>query len=215
MTINNKTLSEENSKNDVLANTYKLLSMTLMFSAFTGYISVYMGIGHINPLISIPVSLGLLFLIEKFKNSSYGILLTFVFTGFDGIIIGPTLNSLVSNGMGDAVITSLIGTAVIFFSLSAYILHTKKDMSFMIGGLVTLAVISLALIITSIFITSTLLNLVVSGAVMLMSVGFILYTTSEIVNNKDVNYIDATIELYLSIYNMFLSLILMQSSLDD
>ncbi|MDX1608890.1 MAG: Bax inhibitor-1/YccA family protein [Halofilum sp. (in: g-proteobacteria)] len=195
--------------NKVIRNTYMLLSMTLLFSALTAGASMMLNVGMGAYWLSFLGGMALLFVIPRFANSAAGIGLVFAFTGLLGFGVGPIIGAYVaafSNG-AELVMTALGGTGVIFLGLSAYALTTKKDFSFMGGFLmVGILVAFLAGIGAAIFGLSTL-SLVVSAMFVLLMSGMILYQTSAIIHGGETNYVLATISLYVSIYNLFLSLL--------
>jgi len=124
------------STNKVLRNTYLLLGMTLLFSAVTASISMAMGLSHGVGLILALVGFGLLFVVNKMADTSKGLLAIFAFTGVMGASIGPMLNYYLSMPNGPATVAqALAGTAIVFFTLSAYAVTTKKDFSYMGGFL--------------------------------------------------------------------------------
>ena len=107
---------------------------------------------------------------------------------------------------------ALGGTAIVFFALSGYVLTTKKDFSFMrsflVAGLVVVLVAMLGSIVASMFgVDVSMLSLGLSAAIVLLMSGFILFDTSRIVHGGETNYVMATVGLYLSIYNLFVSLL--------
>src|SRR5476649_1353107 len=123
--------------NKVLRNTYLLLGLTFIFSAFTAYASFAMAVRSINPLIFIVGAYGLMFLTNALRNSPWGILSVFAFTGFMGFALGPILNAYIShysNGP-QLIATALGGTGMIFFALSGYALTSRKDFSYLGGFL--------------------------------------------------------------------------------
>ena len=195
--------------NKVIRNTYMLLSMTLLFSALTAGLSMLMNVGMGAYWLSFLGGMALLFVIPRFANSTAGIGLVFAFTGLLGFGLGPILGAYLTafaNG-AELVMTALGGTGIIFIGLSAYALTTKKDFSFLGGFLfVGVLVAFLAGIGAAIFGLSTL-SLVVSAMFVLLMSGMILYQTSAIVHGGETNYVLATITLYVSIYNLFLSLL--------
>jgi modulator of FtsH protease len=195
--------------NKVLRNTYMLLGMTLGFSAFVAYISASMGLKHPGFLITIVGFYGLLFLVHKTANSSAGLLSVFALTGFMGYTLGPILGMVSAIGpQGDQIIMmALGGTALIFFTLSAYVLTTKKDMSFLGGMMMALFVVLIVGVIANLFMQMPALGLAISSLFILFSAGAILMQTSAIINGGERNYVLATVTLYVSIYNIFLSLI--------
>jgi modulator of FtsH protease len=199
--------------NRVLRNTYLLLSATLVFSAMTAGIAIVTRMPHPGLLISLGGMFGLLFLTQKFRNSSMGLVFVFAFTGFMGLLLGPMLNfylESVPNG-GELVMTSLGTTGLIFFGLSAYVLKTGKDFSFMRGFLTVGLFGILAVIIIGFFINISAFQMVISSAVVLLMSGFILYDTSRIIHGGETNYISATVGLYLNIYNIFVHLLMLFS----
>lgn len=195
--------------NKVLRNTYLLLSVTFLFSAFTAYMSYAIGARPMNPLMMIIGVYGLMFLTHSLKNSAWGILSVFAFTGFLGYTLGPILNMYIahySNGH-QLIATALGGTGVIFFGLSGYALTTRKDFSYM-GGFLFVAVMAAFLaMIANIFFQVPAINLAISAAFVLISSGLILFQTSEIIHGGETNYISATVSLFVSIYNLFISLL--------
>lgn len=195
--------------NKVLRNTYLLLGMTFLFSALTAYLSFASGAKPMNPLLMIVGIYGLMFLTQALRNSVWGLVSVFAFTGFLGYSLGPVLSYYIahfSNGP-QLVATALGGTGIIFFALSGYALTTKKDFSFLGGFLVVGMMVALLAMIAGIFFTIPGLQLAISAAFMLISSGLILLQTSEIIHNGETNYIFATVGLFVSIYNLFVSLL--------
>ncbi len=201
--------------NKVLRNTYALLSMTLLWSAVIAGISMAMNLPRPGLIITLVGFYGLLFLTEKNRNSSLGVVFTFLFTGFLGYTLGPILNMYISHGMGDVVVTALGGTALTFMAASAYALTTKRDLSFLNGMLLAGFVVLLVGMIANIFLQMPMLYLAMSGLFVLFSTGAILLTTQQIVRGGENNYISATITLYVSIYNLFLSLLSILGVMND
>ncbi len=208
------------STNKVLRNTYMLLSMTLLFSAAMTGVAIAMDAPYMGwiPLI---VAFGLLFAISKFKNSGWGILLVFAFTGILGFSLGPIINYYMQSAAGAQVIMTAAGlTGLIFFSLSGYTLISKKDFSFMAGFLMTgmwvvIGCILLMLVGGLFGWHISGLHLAVSAAIVILMSGFILYDTSNIIHGGETNYIMATVSLYLSIYNLFTALLHLLGAMGD
>lgn len=197
------------STNKVLKNTYMLLSMTLLFSAATAGIAMYLNLPHPGMIISMVGYFGLLFLTSKFKNSSLGILCVFALTGFMGLTLGPIINMYVNqfaNG-SELVMTALGGTGVIFLGLSGYALTTRKDFSFLGGFLMVGILVAFLAGIGAIIFSIPALSLAVSAMFILLMSAMILYETSSIIHGGETNYIMATVSLYISIYNLFMSLL--------
>ncbi|KAA3633142.1 MAG: BAX inhibitor (BI)-1/YccA family protein [Proteobacteria bacterium] len=195
--------------NKVLKNTYLLLSATLLFSGLTAGLSMALNWPHPGMILTLVGYFGLLFLTTKFRNSALGILFVFALTGFMGLTLGPIISSYVgafSNGH-QLVMTALGGTGVIFLGLSGYALTSRKDFSFMGGILMAGILVAFLAGIGAAVFQIPALSLAVSAMFILLMSGMILWQTSEIVNGGETNYIMATVTLYVSIYNLFLSLL--------
>ena len=197
--------------NKVLKNTYLLLSATLIFSAVMAAVSVAINMPHPGLLISLGGMFGLLYLTHKFKNSAMGLVFVFAFTGFLGLLLGPMLNvylESVPNG-GQLILTALGATGLIFLSLSAYVLTTGKDMSFM-GGFLMIGLFGLVgVVILGLFVNLSAFQMAISAGFVLLMSGFILFDTSRIIHGGETNYVTATIGLYLNIYIMFQHLLML------
>jgi modulator of FtsH protease len=194
--------------NSVIRNTYMLLSMTLLFSAFTAWLAMLTNATPMG-LMVLPIYIGLLFLTQTLRNSVWGIASIFAFTGFMGYTLGPILNFVIqgfSNGT-QMIMASLGLTGLIFFALSGYALTTRKDFSYLGGFLFVAATIGMMASIVGLFFPVPLLYLGVSSAFVLIASGMILFQTSQLINGGERNYIMATIALYVSIYNLFISLL--------
>ena len=198
--------------NKVLQNTYMLLGLTLMFSCVTATLATVgilpMPSGGMGILFFFVGAYGLMFLTHALSNSIWGIASVFAFTGFMGWMLGPLLSVALSFSNGPELIATALGsTGLAFFGLSAYILTTKKDMSFLRGFLVTGMIIMLVAILANLFFQSPVMALVISSCVAMLSCGLIMWQTSEIVNGGETNYIIATVGLYVQLYNLFTSLL--------
>ncbi|MGY6275844.1 Bax inhibitor-1/YccA family protein [Methylomonas sp. MgM2] len=195
--------------NKVLKNTYLLLSMTLLFSAAMAAVAMTLNLPHPGLIITLLGYFGLLFLTTKFSNSAWGIVFVFGLTGFMGMTLGPILNMYIqafSNGH-ELILTALGGTGVIFLGLSAYALTTRKDFSFMAGFLMVGVLVAFFAGLAAIVFSVPALTLAVSAMFILLMSGMILYQTSEIIHGGETNYILATVSLYVSLYNLFTSLL--------
>ncbi|GHT80356.1 hypothetical protein AGMMS49543_00390 [Betaproteobacteria bacterium] len=194
--------------NKLIRNTYTLLALTLAFSALTAGLSMSLNLPYFGPLITIGGYFALLFLTVKFRNSSAGVFLVFALTGFMGLTLGPILSMYLALPNGGALVMQAMGgTAVIFFALSAYVFKSKKDFSFIGGFLFAGMIVLLIAMLVAIFFPMPALSLAVSAGFMLLASGLILYETSNIIHGGETNYIMATVSLYVSIYNLFVSLL--------
>jgi len=195
--------------NKVLRNTYLLLSMTLLFSALMAFVSTTVNVGHGVSLMCSFGALAMIWLVlPRTANSTAGIGVVFAITGLLGFGLGPVLNMYLSLSNGAELIgTSLGGTGFIFLALSAYVLTTKKDFSFVGGFLMVGLIIVVLASLANIFLSIPALSLALSGAIIMLMSGLILFDTSRIINGGETNYLMATVSLYLSLYNIFVSLL--------
>ena len=157
--------------NKVLRNTYLLLGMTFLFSALMAYISFAIKAPPVHPLFFIVGTYGLMFLTHALRNSPFGILSVFAFTGFMGFAIGPILNAYItsfSNGP-QLIGTALGGTGLIFLSLSGYALSTQKDFSYLNGFLFVAVMVALLGMIAGVFFQIPALQLMISAVFVLIS----------------------------------------------
>ncbi len=193
--------------NKVLRNTYSLLAMTLAFAAVVAGAAMALNLPHPGLIITLVGFYGMLFLVHKTANSSMGLLSVFAFTGFLGYTLGPILNMVIGAGGGEIVMMALGGTALTFFGVSAYALTTKRDMTFLNGMMVAGFWVLIVAVVANIFLQLPALSLAISAMFILFSAGAILMQTQAIVKGGETNYIMATVTLFVSIYNIFLSLI--------
>ena len=199
----------------VLRNTYFLLSLTLLFSALIAGIAMHLNAPYPGFILTLVGIFGLMFLTMRLKNSAWGIVSVFAFTGFFGYTMGPFLSAFIhtyANG-AQLIMSALGGTGIIFFALSAYVLITRKNFNFL-GGFLTIGlIVAIVAIVANIFLKIPGLQLAVSAALVIISSGFILFDTSRIINNGETNYIMATISLYINIVMLFQNLLMLLGAL--
>lgn len=194
--------------NKLLRNTYALLALTLGFSAVTAGVSMALNLPHPGILLTLVGFFGLLFLTTKLRNSVWGLASVFALTGFMGFTLGPIISAYLSLPNGSQIVMQAMGgTGIIFLALSAYVIKTEKDFSFMGGFLFVGILVAFLAGLTAIFFSMPGLSLAVSAMFVLLMSGLILYQTSEIVRGGETNYIMATVTLFVSIYNLFTSLL--------
>ncbi len=194
--------------NKLLRNTYALLALTLGFSAVTAGMSMAFNLPHPGIIITLIGYFGLLFLTAKLRNSVWGIASVFALTGFMGFTLGPIISAYLSLPNGSQIVMQALGgTGIIFLALSAYAIKSEKDFSFMGGFLFVGILVAFLAGLAAIFFQMPSLSLAVSAMFVLLMSGLILYQTSEIIHGGETNYIMATVTLYVSIYNLFTSLL--------
>ena len=192
----------------VLRNTYMLLSMTLLFSALTAGLTVAYAVPGPGSILTLVGYFGLLFATTKLRNSAWGILSVFALTGFMGYSLGPILSHYLHLPGGATIVMTAMGmTGLIFLGLSAYVLVSKRDFSFMGGFLMAGMIVVLVASLGAIFFQIPALSLTISAVIVLLMSGMILFETSNIINGGETNYIMATVNLYVTLFNLFVSLL--------
>ena len=194
--------------NSVLRNTFILLGFSLLTTAASTYFSIALRLPMIQPLLFLMGIMAFSFAINAYKESYVGLVLMLLYSAFLGYVLSHTVLFLLQTPFGYKVLLdSLAGTSVIFFALASYVLITKENFSYMKGMIIVLAIIPISLVVISLFTQSAILQLAISGFFILFSSSVILYQISELVHGGERNYIVAALSIYVSIYNIFLSLI--------
>lgn len=198
----------------VLRNTYMLLALTMLFSAAMTGVSMAMGAPYSMGLVTSLIALALLwFVMPRTANSSAGIITVFAITGLLGFGLGPVITHYLSFTNGSQIVMLALGiTGVAFAGLSGYALVSRRDFSFMrsflmVGVLIAFVAGIVSLVAAMVGYPMPALALTVSAMFAFLMVGMILWQTGEIVNGGETNYVLATIGLYVSIYNLFTSLL--------
>lgn len=202
--VQSTALSAEASK--VLRNTYALLGLTVLFSTFTALVSMAVNAPYLGLWSLLPFFL-FLWLTEKNKNSAMGLVWVFALTGWLGFTIAPIISHYLATSGAEPVLTALGGTALIFFACSAYVLTTRKDLTFMTGFLMTGVLVAFVAAIANWFLQIQGLALAISCMFLVVSSGLIMWQTSGIIHGGERNYISATVTLFVMIYNVFSSLL--------
>ena len=195
--------------NSVLRNTYMLLSMTLLFSAAVAGTAMALNAPHPGIIITLVGYFGLLFAVEKTKDSAMGLVSVFALTGFMGYTIGPIINMYLtqfSNG-GEIVMMALGGTGAIFLGMSGYALASGRRFNQWAGMLFVGILVAFVMGLIAVIFSIPALSMAVSALFVLLMAGLIVYQTGEIVHGGETNYISATVTLFVTIYNLFLSLL--------
>lgn len=192
----------------VLRNTYMLLGMTLAFSALMAGVSMAMGAPYLGPIVTLVGFFGLVFAVHKTAESSLGLLFTFLLTGFMGFTLGPILNAYLSLANGPGLVVSALGTtAAAFVGLSAFAVVTRKDFSFLSGFLVVGFFVLMGAVVLGLFFDLSAFSVAISCGFVLFASAAILWQTSAIIHGGETNYVRATVSLFVSFYNLFISLL--------
>lgn len=202
--------------NKVLRNTYLLLALTLLFSAASAGTAIALQLPYLGPWITLGGYFLLLFLTARLRNSAAGLVCVFALTGFMGATLGPVLGFYLSMPNGpQLVMNALAITGVTFIGLSAYAVSSRRDFSFMGGFLVAGVLVAFLCGLAALFFDLPTLSLAVSAMFVMLMVGVILFQTSNIIHGGETNYIMATVTLYVSIYNLFTSLLHLLGFMSD
>ena len=198
----------------VLRNTYLLLATSLVPTAIGAAIGYNLDFSFMrsSPIVSSIAVLGIFYLwifaIEQNRNSTLGVGLLLGFTLFLGLLLGPLFQSILmlSNG-AQLVMLAAGGTAAAFFGLAGVASVAKRDFSGL-GSFLTIGFfVIMAAVLVSIFVQIPMLQLMLLGAFILFSCVAILWQVNQIVRGGETSYVSATLTLYVSIYNLFSSLL--------
>lgn len=202
-------------QNKVLRNTYLLLALSLIptvIGAAIGTNFINFSFMRSSPIMSVIIMMavfyGWIFMIEKNRDSALGVGLLLGFTAFMGLLLAPLLQTILSlrNG-GQLVMMAAGGTSAVFFVLAGIASTTKRDFSFLNKFLMVGFVVIMLAVVAQIFLQSPLMQLVLCGAFIIFSSAVILFQINAIVRGGETNYVSATLSLYVSIYNIFTSLL--------
>ena len=205
------------SANKVLKNTYLLLAATLGFSALTATLSIAVGAPGWAYMAAVIVSMLLgIFVLPRTANSASGIGVIFAITGLLGFGLGAILTQYLALPQGPHIVgTAFGGTALIFLGLSGYALTSKRDFSFMGGFLFAGMMVLVVAMLANLFLNMPALSLAISAGIILVMSGFILFDTGRIARGEETNYIMATYSIYLSMFNIFISLLQILGIMSD
>ncbi|HHJ20398.1 MAG TPA: Bax inhibitor-1/YccA family protein [Gammaproteobacteria bacterium] len=204
----NQSIQQTLATNKLIKNTYTLLALTLLFSAATASLAVAINMPHLGMLVTLGGFFGLMFAVNKTQESAWGLFWVFMLTGFMGLTLGPLVSHYLSLPNGSrTVAVAMGGTGAIFLGLSGYALTTRKDFSFMGGFIMAGVLVAFLAGIGAAIFQIPALSLGVSAMFILLMSGMILWETSNMVHGGETNYISATVSLYVSIYNLFVSLL--------
>lgn len=204
--------SELSSESRVLRDTYRLLSYMLMSGAVAAFVSAMLSFPPINFFIVLAGFYGLIFMVNKSRNSPMAIVYAFALSFFMGIVLGPMIGSVlaIENGAG-LIANAFFLTAISFFALSVYASNAKRDLSFLAGFLLVGFVVLMGAVVVSLFTSIPGMSMAILVGFILSSSATILFQTNAIVRGGEDNYVMAVVSLYISIYNLFTSLLSLMS----
>jgi modulator of FtsH protease len=200
-------------RNRVLRNTYWLLALSMVPTVLGAWIGVSTGItstmgAGMSAIVFLGGAFGFMYAIEKTKNSAAGVPVLLGFTFFMGLMLSRLIGTVLgmNNGAG-LIMTAFTGTGVIFLGMASLSSIIKRDLSsmgkFLFIGMIMLIVAALA----NIFIQSSALMITISVIAIGIFSAFILYDLKRVKDGEETNYISATLGVYLSLYNVFQSLL--------
>ncbi len=202
-------------RNRVLRNTYWLLALSLVPTVLGAWIGVSTGVMlSLSPGISLvlflAVAFGLMFGIEKTKNSSMGVVLLLAFTFFMGLMLSRLLAFVLgfSNG-GQLVMLAFGGTALTFLGMATLATSIKRDVAGLGKWLMVGAIMLLVAMLANFFLQSSALMITLSVIAVGLFSAFMLYDIKRVVDGGETNYISATLAIYLDIYNVFQNLLML------
>ena len=199
----------------VLRNTYWLLALSMLptiAGALAGmqlnFIALFKAAPIMTPLLMFGVMIGSLFVVTRLRDSAWGVLALFGFTFIAGLMLAPILSVALGFRNGGQLVGLAGGmTAAIFFAMAAIATVSKRDFSFLgkflFIGLVLLIVASLA----NLFLHVPAFSVTISAIAVLLFSAYLLHDVSRIVRGGETNYITATLNLFLDVYNIFISLL--------
>lgn len=202
-------------RNRVLRNTYWLLALSLVPTVLGAWIGVSTGIMNtlgsgLSAIIFLAGAFGFMFAIEKTKNSSTGVAMLLGFTFFMGLMLARLLSIILGFSNGPSLImTAFGGTAGVFFVMATLATVIKRDLSGMGKFLMVGAVMLLAAGLINIFLQSTAMMLTLSVIAIGLFSAFMLYDIKRVIDGGETNYITATLAIYLDLYNVFQSLLML------
>jgi len=203
------------SQNRVLRNTYWLLSLSMLptiAGAYAGmqlnFLKLFAAAPVMAPLLMFGVMIGALFAVTALRNSAWGVPALFGFTFIAGLMLAPILSVAAGFRNGGQLVALAGGmTAAIFLAMATIATVTKRDFSFLgkflFIGLVLLIVASLA----NLFLHVPAFSVTISAIAVLLFSAYLLHDVSKIVRGGETNYITATLNLFLDVYNIFISLL--------
>lgn len=194
--------------NKVLRNAYILLGMSLAVAAVTAFAAVSSNAQPVHWIIMLAVFMGGPFLIARVSRTAASLPAVLVYTAVTGWFLGPFVGMYLTRvpGGGMIVFNALATTALVFVAMSGYAIASRRDFSFLRGFVLTGLIVALVAIVANIFLAIPALSLAISAAVVLLMSALILYRTSEVVNGGEDNYVLVTVDLYTSIYTLFVHL---------
>lgn len=203
------------SRNRVLRNTYLLLALSMLPTVLGAYLGLSLNVGGAmatKPGMSLIVFLvgafGLMFMVEKNKNSSLGVVFLLAFTFFMGLMLSRLLGFVLGLQNGSQLIMLAFGgTGAVFFTMATIASSTKRDFTHLQRFLLTGVVILIVAAIANIFLQIPALMLTISVMAIAIFSAFLLVDLQRIINGGETNYITATLAVYLSLYNIFSNLL--------
>jgi modulator of FtsH protease len=202
-------------RNKVLRNTYWLLALSLLPTVLGAWVGLQTGIvsgltGGLGLIVFLGGAFGFMFAIHRTKDSAAGVGVLLAFTFFMGLMLSRLLAVVLGMKGGTGIVmTAFGGTAAVFFAMASLSTVIKRDLSGMGSWLFIGALVIMVGAIINVFVGSTVGMMVISTLAIGVFSAFMLYDLKRIVDGGETNYITATLGLYLSIFNVFQSLLVL------
>jgi modulator of FtsH protease len=202
-------------RNRVMRNTYWLLALSLLPTVLGAWLGVATGItrgltGGLGLMLFLGIAFGFMFAIEKTKNSAAGVPVLLAFTFFMGLMLSQLLTAILHFKNGSSLImTAFGGTAGVFFVMASLSTVIKRDLSGLGKWLFVGAIAIMIGAIINVFVHSTAAMMAISVMAIVVFSAYMLFDLKRIVDGGETNYISATLALYLDLFNVFQSLLML------
>ena len=208
-------IASQGERNRVLRNTYWLLALSLLPTVLGAWLGVATGItkslsGGVGLIVFLGGAFGFIYAINKTKNSAAGVPVLLAFTFFMGLMLSRMIGMVLgfSNG-SELIMTAFAGTAGVFFVMASLATVIKRDLSGMGKWLFVGAMVIVVGAVINVFVGSTAGMMAISVAAIGVFSVYMLYDLKRILDGGETNYISATLALYLDLFNVFQSLLML------
>lgn len=216
-TLSHPGAASATSRNQVLRNTYWLLALSLIPTVLGAAVGMYTGLAQImgqspgiTTMLFLAGAFGLMFAVERNRDSGLGVVLLLAFTFFMGLMLSRLVGFVLGMNNGASLIMMAFGgTAIVFGTMATLASSIKRDLSSMQKWLFIGAVVILVAAVANIFLQIPALVLTISVLAIVIFSAFMLVDLQRIINGGETNYISATLAVYLDVYNVFANLLML------
>jgi modulator of FtsH protease len=191
-----------------LFNTFVTVGIMVAITGALALVSGGVKLGGLSMIVGLVASLAMIFALNRYRNSSFGLVLLAMFSALHGVLLGPMLNHYLEMSNGATLVGTAAGlTALATFACAAYAISSKRDFSRWAGALFSITLVVLVAMIASIFIPIPGLHLALSVVTAVLFTCWLLYDVGSILNGTETSYITAALSVYLDVLNIFVSLL--------